>query len=356
MRLLLNVQTASLMGFVGETNYHLERLVFLKRLRHNLNLPSRNFVRSCYEKRGTFKLCDIVSMDQKALPFVLDDGRAYEAKGSEEVWFSSSKTGLDKRQSTIQLTVFADGISRDRPTIIFRDEGKHIKASEKDSSVERVKVYFLKKVYRDEQLLKEWARDERGNIFTNPPRNGSTGKLLAADVYRAQQTDPVERLLQSKKTTLANLPPGCTNRVQLLNVVINKPFKNAIKKQFERHLDEKLDDYVDGKLTVSDRRVLKTNWVCNTWERICQSKDMIIHSSRKCGITTNVDGLENSQVNIRGLEDDVMFAPKEQFQLETSSSEENKDDEWVTDNDDNGNNNCATGFEESSTSDGKNKD
>ena len=51
-----------------------------------------------------------------------------------------------------------------------------------------------------------------------------------------------------------------------------------------------------------------------------------------------------------------MFAPKEEFQLETSSSEESKDDEWVTDNDDNGNNNCATDFEEISTSDGENKD
>ena len=32
-----------------------------------------------------------------------------------------------------------------------------------------------------------------------------------------------------------------------LDVVINKPFKNTIK-EFGKHLDENLDDYVDGKL------------------------------------------------------------------------------------------------------------
>ena len=50
-----------------------------------------------------------------------------------------------------------------------------------------------------------------------------------------------------------------------------------------------VDDYVDGKLTVSDRRVLTTKWVGNAWVRICQSKDMIIRSFKKCS-TTNVDG------------------------------------------------------------------
>ena len=67
-------------------------------------------------------------------------------------------------------------------------------------------------------------------------------------------------------------------------------------------MDENLDDYVDGKLPVSYRRVLTTKWVgSNAWERICQSKYTLIRSLKKCGITKNVDGSENSQY-IRGLE------------------------------------------------------
>ena len=33
--------------------------------------------------------------------------------------------------------------------------------------------------------MKEWIRDEWDNIFINPPTNGSRGKILVADVFRA---------------------------------------------------------------------------------------------------------------------------------------------------------------------------
>lgn len=107
--------------------------------------------------------------------------------------------------------------------------------------------------------MKEWAHDKWANIFPNPPINGSTGNILVAEVHRTQQTDSVEILFQSKKTILVNVSPGCAWLVQPLDVVINKPFKKAIKEQFQKHLDESGDDYFDGELTVSDRIVLKTS-------------------------------------------------------------------------------------------------
>ena len=117
--------------------------------------------------------------------------------------------------------------------------------------------------------------DGGGNIFTNLPTTGSTVKILEANVHRAQQTDVIKILLQCKETVFANVLPGSTSRVQSLDVVINKPFKNAAKDQFQRHLEENLDDYVDGKLTVSERRILTTKWIVNAWERKnknCQNK------------------------------------------------------------------------------------
>ena len=122
-----------LMRFVGETNYHfIERLMFLRRLRHSLNLQSGIFTWSCYEKgnMGHLHCSTFPIWIRHSCRFVLDDGRTYDAKGSEEVWFSSGKSGLDKRQITIQLTVFANRIPRVRPTIIFWAKGKRSKASE----------------------------------------------------------------------------------------------------------------------------------------------------------------------------------------------------------------------------------
>ena len=68
----------------------------------------------------------------------------------------------------------------------------------------------------DEKMMKEWTANEWANYFTNPPTPGSSGKILVADVHRAQQTADVKKLLQNKSTLLINAPPGCTSRVQPL--------------------------------------------------------------------------------------------------------------------------------------------
>ena len=61
---------------------------------------------------------DIVSMYQTPLNFVLDNGRTYDAKGSQEFQFSGGRSDLDKKESMIQLTAFADGIRRVTTVII----------------------------------------------------------------------------------------------------------------------------------------------------------------------------------------------------------------------------------------------
>ena len=42
----------------------------------------------------------------------------------KEAWTQSGQSRLDKRQAiVVQLTVFADGVERVRPTVIFRGKG-----------------------------------------------------------------------------------------------------------------------------------------------------------------------------------------------------------------------------------------
>ena len=141
-------------------------------------------------------------MDQTPLPFVLDDGKSYDSTGAKEVWCSNASSGLDKRQCTVQLTIFADGVSRARPTIIFRGQGKKISPNEMRSWDSRVNVMFQLKAWCDENVMKVWVEREWRNMFSNPSRANSSCKILVADVHRAQQTDEVKQLLQRKKTLL----------------------------------------------------------------------------------------------------------------------------------------------------------
>ena len=68
-----------------------------------------------------------------------------------------------------------------------------------------------------------------GKHLYKSPTTDLTGKILVADVHRAQQTDDVKTLLKKENTKLANVPPGCTIRVESLDISFNKPFKDVVR-------------------------------------------------------------------------------------------------------------------------------
>ena len=190
-----------------------------------------------------------------------------------------------------------------------------------------MKVVFQSKAWCDEAVMKNWVKEDWGDIFFNPATPGSTGKILFADVHAAQQTDDVTILLGKLKTTLINVQSGTTSQVQPLDVVINKPFKSHVRYCFERHLNENLDLYVEGKLLVSERRVLTSNWVVESWEKIKHDKEMIRHSFLKCGLSNALDGSEHHEVNLKGIDGYTKPEPESEFHMVSGSESESEDEE-----------------------------
>ena len=62
------------------------------------------------------------NVDQVPLPFVIDQDKTYEMKGSEQVWVSQPSSGLDKRQATLQLCIRAEGQQNVKPGIQGRSQ------------------------------------------------------------------------------------------------------------------------------------------------------------------------------------------------------------------------------------------
>ena len=113
----------------------------------------------------------------------------------------------------MQLTVFADGVPRVCPLVIFRGKGLRITHKEQEAWDHRVQVAFQPNAWCDKSMMKKWISEQWGNIFINPRTTGSAGKILVADVHRVQQTDGVKALLKKKNNELVNVPPSCTSRV-----------------------------------------------------------------------------------------------------------------------------------------------
>ena len=197
----------------------------------------RNAVRGAGKKQratrlGKWKNETVANMDQTPLPFSFGGGKTYARRGSKTVWVKAGQSGQDKRQCTVQLTIFADGVPRVKPMIIFRGKG-NIKEEEKQLWDDRVHVAFQENAWCDEGMMIEWI--ER---LWAPAMQQMKGKsLLVADVHSAQKTDLVLDKLKQLGTTPALIPPGCTSLVQPLDVVFNKTFKEGCKELATKHMN-----------------------------------------------------------------------------------------------------------------------
>ena len=176
-------------------------------------------------------------------------------------------------------------------------------------------------------MMKKWISEEWGNIFINPPTTGSTGKIFVADVHRAQQRDSAKALLKKKNTELVNVPPGCTSRVQPLDVSFNKSFKDVFRQQFEKDHEDNLQRYTEGKISASERRVLVTKSIGKAWTEVGSNRDMVVRSLKKCGISLFLDGSENGEIHIESTEEYESPTANEITEFELDSENEIEDDE-----------------------------
>ena len=248
-------------------------------------------------KLGQFNTSNVANVDQTPLPFTFTDGPTYDDKGVKTVWVQGGSSGLDKRQCTVQLTLFADGIPRVKPLLIFRGTGKRISLREQLKYDRRVGVKFQAKAWCDEPCMKHWIRNHW-------KRNVSGKMMLLLDHHKAQKTPSVLTMLKDECDTIAVLvPPGCTSLVQPLDVVFNGPFKKAVDELATTHMEANVSDYLHGNFTASERRILLTKWIGEAWEKVAANKDMVIRGFKKCGVSVAINGSEDNEINIKDLED-----------------------------------------------------
>ena len=158
---------------------------------------------------------------------------------------------------------------------------------------------YQEKAWYDVEMIKEWISNIWGNPFKNPIGQNSDGKILIANVDCVQQTNSMKEVLKEHKTSPVNVPLGCTPHVQVVDILINKPFEDEVHSLFEDDLDKNLNQYVaDGKINASQRKVLMTKWVGKAWSKVGKMKDFIICFFKKCGLSVALDGSEKSTLRV----------------------------------------------------------
>ena len=114
--------------------------------------------------------------------------------------------------------------------------------------------------------------------------------LLILDVFRAHRTTKVQQKLSESNNLVVFAPANCIDRLQPLNLSLNKPFKNEMRKHFvewysscELKSGKSVNDINIG-LQMSVIKPLSATWFISAYDYIHSSPDIICNGFRAAGI------------------------------------------------------------------------
>ena len=147
------------------------------------------------------------------IPFEYLEGRAYNHIGDKTIWIQASRSGWDKQQGTLQLTIFADGVLRVKPLLFFRGQGPGPTiGAERTRYDNRVVVIFNPTAYANMSNMLKWLDEQLVPVLEGQPT------LLAIDLFSGHKTEEVQVLdtFAAYDITLSVIPGGCKGLCSLL--------------------------------------------------------------------------------------------------------------------------------------------
>lgn len=231
-------------------------------------------------KSKHFQLGQIGNADQTPVYLDMPSAFTVHEKGARQVRVRS--TGNEKTRVTVMLSCTADG-RKLPPYVVFKR-----KTLPKDNFPKNVLVRCQEKGWMDEALVLDWVKSvwcrRPGALLSFP-------SILVLDAFRCHLAESVKKLLRESGTKLVVIPGGMTSQLQPLDVCINKPFKDAVKRSYA-------DWMRSGEAAVTPSGRLKRaspgtlcKWITDAWATI--PNELIARSFKKCGISNALDGTED---------------------------------------------------------------
>lgn len=237
----------------------------------------------------------IINWDQTAMKIVPSSSWTMEKKGTKRVEIVAAD---DKRQIT---AVFACSLSgtflpmqiiyqgttpRCLPKGVKFPADWHITYTANHWSNEETMVEYLKRV------IIPYVSESRKKLKLSDDHPA----LVLFDVFKGQCTEEVLKLLQENSILYIFVPANTTDRLQPLDLSVNKPAKDFMKQKFQdwygniicTQLDNGVDEIVDLRLSIM--KPLIANWCIDLFHHFASSPDIIINGFKAAGI---VDALQD---------------------------------------------------------------
>ena len=285
-----------------------------------------------HTKWGRFPPNMRFNVDQSPLPFVIDHKRTYEVIEEDQryrkVWIQQPRSGLDKRQCTLQVCIRAEG-EQPKIAIIFRGTGKRLKESERLAYHPLVDVYFQANAWADTPVSVEWVEKTLKNSV-----KGLARFILFLDNLTAQNSDAFNDAVSALKGVNWYGLPNATDLWQVVDAGVAELLKVLTRMEQDKWLDDESNadrwyGHTDEKkvsFTASERRILITNWCGEAWKKLTTSGkyDTFLRGCwERTGCLITADGSEDAKIKPEGLPNYVVPPPIDYVEPMTSEPSSN---------------------------------
>lgn len=285
----------------------------------------------------------VVNMDQTGVHLAPADHRTYETRGAKSVAVIAAE---DKRQITACI---ASSLNGDLLPVqlIFQGKTNACHPPITDAAKEaRAHITHSQNHWSNQETMKQYITEvlvpyaERQALAHTLPADSHI--VLVLDVWAVHKSEEFRFFLRSNfpHIHLVFVPPNCTSKLQVADVMLQRPFKHGIRQRFNVWATRTLKQQIDAEeiiglspfLKMSCIKPLILEWVLGSWEKLKQGRAFIKVGWHTCclslfNVHDQVKRLQAVEEVAKAELDRALVPEGDEPDGDYSSSEEEEEDE-----------------------------
>ena len=222
----------------------------------------------------------IANMDEVPVYFDMTRGTTYHFRGEKNIHVI--KTLGHKKRCTVVLCVLDDG--RKLPPFVIYKSSSDTSYFSGMGSNNRLVVRNNANGWITESMMIVWLE----RVFLLSGVSKDQIRYLIMDKCSVHEKATIKKRLEAESVLCDYIPGGCTSFLQLLDVCINKPFKDRLREKFEEWFGIKgfTEENRTGKgyLKAPSYEIMNV-WIQEAWTLV--PEDLVRKSFKYCSNTTS---------------------------------------------------------------------
>ena len=250
----------------------------------------------------------VLNWDQTGIMIVPSTSWTMDQRGAKRVEITGLK---DKRQIT---AVFCGTIQGDflPVQVIYKGTTQHCHPRFKFPPGWH--VTHSKNHWSTEQTMIEYIHNVIIPYISANRESDDQAALVIMDNFKGQVTSSVVSLLEDNNILVCYIPPNTTDKLQPMDLTVNKPAKDFLKQKFQEWYSDQILKQLDSLTTTNQElqpidlslpvlRELGAEWMVEMTEYIANNPDFIVKGFRRAGISRALDDIESDDEDLNGVSD-----------------------------------------------------